>query len=278
MRLAPSVPLLFFGHLRRAAAALAVGAVVAVGGAGCADLVTYAGESRQQGIKHYNDGQYPEAAGAFTSAIKQRPEDYQSYYYLGRTYESMKNYHQAAAQYRTALRVMSNSLAGQDDGAFREKVLDGLAVAIAGGADESLEKVTFARTNGPSTAEDWFVVAKVRRLQRDADSALDAYAKAAAADPKNLAVAREHGLYLLQLNQRTKAAAELRRAYVLNKRLRQPDDAGVNDGLRSIGVVPGPSLGEEGDLAQPLVPRGPLPEVEFGSGKAGGQAASTDGQ
>src|SRR4029078_1110275 len=57
---------------------------VLAAGSGCSstDLVTFADEHRQQGIKLYNSGEYPDAAGAFTSAIKQRPQDYQSYYYL----------------------------------------------------------------------------------------------------------------------------------------------------------------------------------------------------
>ena len=76
-------------------------------------------------------------------------------------------------------------------------------------------------------------------------------------------VAKEHGLFLLELNQRTKAAEELRRAYVLNVRARRPDDPQVNDGLRKLDVVPGPSLGEESDLAKPIIPHGPLPEPQW---------------
>src|SRR5215208_4417508 len=87
-----------------------------VAGSGCSsnDLVTFADEHRQQGIKLYNSGEYPDAAGAFTSAIKQRPQDYQSYYYLGRTYEAMHNYHQAVKEYKTSLLIMANSLAGAE--------------------------------------------------------------------------------------------------------------------------------------------------------------------
>jgi tetratricopeptide (TPR) repeat protein len=247
------------------------GILIAVGG--CADIVTFAGESREQGIKLYNEGNYPEAAGAFTSAIKQRPQDYQSYYYLGRTSEAIKNYHQAVSQYRTALSVMSNSLAGEDDAEFRVKVLEGLAGALAAGNDASLEQAAFAKTNGPSTAEDHFVLAKARWLQHDPDSSLEEYQKAAKIDPKSFVVAKEYGLTLLRLNQRTKAANELRRAYVLNHRARLPDDPQVNDSLRKAGVIPGPSLGEEGDLAQPLVPQGPLPEIDLS--KTSNQASTT---
>jgi tetratricopeptide (TPR) repeat protein len=252
------------GRGRVLAVAGVLGVAAAAGAAGgCADLVTYASESRQEGIKRYNDGQYPEAIGAFAGAIKQRPQDYQSYYYLGRTHEAMKNYHSAVKEYRTALRVMDASLAGRDDGEFRDKVLDGLAAAVAAGNSVELEQAAFAPTGTPSTPEQQFVLAKVRRLQRDVDSALDLYAKAGAADPKNFAIAKEHGLLLLQLNQRSKASQELRRAYVLNARARRRADQQIEDGLRRIDVVPGPSLGEEGDLAKPVIPHGPLPEPQW---------------
>jgi tetratricopeptide (TPR) repeat protein len=250
-------------------------------GTGCSnsDLVTFADEHRQQGIKLYNAGEYPDAAGAFTSAIKQRPQDYQSYYYLGRTYEAMHNYHQAVKEYKTSLLIMANSLAGQEDMAFRNKVLDGLASAVAANNSIDLEARAFSSPAGAKSAEDHFVLAKVRRLQKDADSALDEYAKAATGDPKNLAIAKEHGLYLLQLNQRTRAAGELRRAYVLNRRQRNPDDDEVNAALRKAGVTPGPSLADEGDLAQPLIPTGPLPEVDFskmGNGGSDRQASTNE--
>ena len=242
-------------------------AVVGLAGlaGGCGDVITHAGEARQQGIKLYNGGQYPEAAGSFSNAIKQRPQDYESYYYLGRTYESMKNYHQAVGAYRTSLSVMSNSLKGAEDKAFRQKVVDGLASAIAAGRDVSLEQAAFVKTGGPKSGEDYYILAKAKRINGDVDSALADYAKAGSLDPKSFAVAKEHGLYLAQLNQRSKAANELRRAYALNYRARKPDDEQVNQGLRAVGVIPGPSLADGKDLAQPIVPTGPIPEWNVGA-------------
>lgn len=238
-------------------------ALVAGAAVGCADFVTYAAESRQEGIKRYNDGQYTEAVGAFGSAIKQRPQDYQSYYYLGRTHEAMKSYYSAVKDYRTSLQVMDASLGGREDAEFRNKILDGLAAAVVGGNSNELEQAAFPPGGTPGTPEQQFVLAKVRRLQRDADSALDNYAKAAAGDPKNVVIAKEYGLYLLDLNQRTKAAEELRRAYVLNVRARRTEDPQVSEALRKVDVVPGPSLGEENDLAKPVIPHGPLPEPQW---------------
>jgi len=258
----------FRSFLKRCASAgcgLAVAVGLAATSGGCGDVITYAGESRQQGIKLYNAGQYPEAAGSFSNAIKQRPQDYESYYYLGRTYESMKNYHQAVSQYRTALSVMANSLRGSEDAAFRQKVVDGLASAIAAGRDPTLEQAAFVKTGGPQSAEDHFVLAKARRITGDVDSALAEYRQAATLDPRNFAVAKEHGLYLMQLNQRTKAADELRRAYALNYKACKPEDEQVNQGLRAAGVIPGPSLVDGKDLYQPIIPTGPLPELNVGN-------------
>lgn len=243
-----------------------VAAVSALSG-GCGDVITYAGEARQAGIKLYNEGQYAEAAGSFQSAIKQRPQDYESYYYLGRTHEAMGSYHQAVQAYRTTLTIMSNSLKGPKDEEFRLKALDGLSKAIAAGKDPSLEQAAFAKTNGPSTAEDVWVVAKARRLEGDIDSALVEYAKAASMDPQSQPLAKDYGLFLVSLNQRTAALNELRRAYAINYRKRLPEDPEVTEGLRTLGVVPGPSLADEKDLRKPVIPVGPIPEVKVQVGK-----------
>lgn len=245
---------------------------------GCVtDLLTSpATKARQDGIQLYNNNQYAEAAGAFTNVVKQQPQDYVAHYYLGRTYEAMKNYHQAIKSYRTALTVMANSLAGPEDKEFHNKVLDGLASAIAAGNDISLESMAFVNPQaGAQTAEDHFVLAKIRRLQKDPDSAIEEYNKAATADPKNVAVAKEEGLYLLQLNQRTRAAQELKRAYVLNRRAYKEDEQ-VTEALRKLDIVPGPSLGEEADLAQPIIPEQLVPNQEPApaSGKTSRQVSS----
>ncbi|QOV92186.1 tetratricopeptide repeat protein [Humisphaera borealis] len=240
--------------------------------AGCGEIVTYAGEARQQGIKLYNEGHYAEAAGSFNSAIKQRPQDYESYYYLGRTHEAMGAFHQAVKDYRTTLTMMDNSLKGPTDTEFRLKTLDGLASAISAGKDATLEQAAFVKTSGPATGEDFWVIAKVRKLDGDIDSALVEYAKAAKMDPENQPLAKEFGLYLAKLNQRTLASAELRRAYAINYRKRLADDPQVNEGLRALGIIPGPSLADERDLHQPILPVGPLPEVKVQIGKEAAKA------
>lgn len=239
------------------AVALGVGAL----SVGCGDMLSYSQESRQQGIDQYNQANYPQAAGAFDNAIKQDPRDYHSYYYLGRSYDAMRDYHQSVQAYRTALDVMARSLQGQEDKAFRQKVLDGIAAAAAAGNNRTLERAALQSPDQP-TAEDQYLLAKIYRIHGDVDSAIDAYNQATLMEPSNLQFAKEFGIYLVQLGQTQKAAYQLKRAYVLNRRVSKHDDPEVIAAMRQVGVVPGPSLGDEKDLAQPIVPRGPLPEVD----------------
>ena len=224
-------------------------------------------QSREKGITQYNAGDYADAAGAFNNAVRQDPRDYQSHYYLGRTFEAMGSYQQAIESYRTSLAVMSNSLTGRENQTFRLKVLDGLASAIAKGEDRMAQTASLQQKASP-TAEDEFVLAKVLRIHGDADSAIAAYAQAASLDPKNLPIAREYGLYLDQLHLEAKARPELVHAYQLNDKINRVDDPQINAALRRAEVVPGPALLAEKDLARPAVPLGPLPENVFAKPEA----------
>jgi len=247
-------------------AVVAVGVCVMSAGllGGCIggqDIVTFAGEYRQQGIKLYNEGNFPDATAAFNNAIRQDPRDYQSYYYLGRSYASTRQYHQAVQSYHTALDVMAQSLAGREDTIFRQKVLDGMAAAAAAGNSPELERAAMQDRRQP-TVEDAFVQAKVARIHGDVDSAIEAYTKAALLDPNNVYVAKEFGMYLSEVGQTQRSAPQLKRAYVLNRRAGRVEDPEVVAALRKIGIVPGPGLLEEKDLAKPPVPVGPLPAAE----------------
>ena len=57
-------------------------------------------------------------------------------------------------------------------------------------------------------------------------------------------MAKEAGLYEEGLKQNDRAAITLKKAYADN-----PDDAEVNDALRRLGVVVGPSLRDAGSLS-----------------------------
>ena len=251
------------GRTRFAALGLTAALGLSVLG-GCADMMQTPGQARNKGVQLYNQGKYTEAAGAFGTATRKDPRDYQSYYYLGRSYAQMKQYLQAIGTYRTALDVMKNHLKGREDWETRARVLDGLASAIAESGDPAAEAAQRVRADGvgPVAVEEKFVLAKVLQKQGDVDNAIQMFAAAAFSDQNNFVVAREFGLFLMEIGQAERAAQELKRAWVINHKASRPEDEQVATALRKLDIVPGPSLLEEEDLAQPSIPRGPIPEVD----------------
>ena len=115
-----------------------------------------------------------------------------------------------------------------------------------------------AAHRGNDSPEEWFLLGKIFAFRGDPDSAIDAYNHAMLTDPQNFHIAKEYGLYLVRLGQGKQAETPLRKAYAMN-----PDDAEVGNVLRSIGVIPGPALQDEDALAKPIIPRGPLPELDI---------------
>lgn len=226
--------------------------------AGCADIVTYSKDSRKEGLKLYHEQQYADAAGAFRNAVRQNPLDYQSECYLGQSYVQMGQNEQAIHAFRTSLEVMSKDIIGKNDAAFRQGALNGLADAIAksDARDTEINDVERrAQTN--NSAEEYFILGKIFAYRGDPDSAIDAYNQAMLTDPQNFYIAKEYGLYLEHIGQTQKAEFPLRKAYNVN----QQDDE-VNNALRRIGVVPGPGVLDQSALAKPLIPRGPIPELD----------------
>ena len=204
---------------------------------GCADVVTYANRSREEGKRLYDGKQYTDAAGAFRNAIRQDPRDYESHFYLGVCYDEMKQHQQAFPQYKTSLDVMARYMEGQYDFEFRQMMLDTMAASVAKNDRNDAELNTWEeRAKASNKAEDWFVVAKVYRLRGDADRSIDAYRRAAKWDPESFLIRKELGLYLLEpLNQRKDAEYFLRQAYRINSW-----DSTVNAALERLGVVPLP--------------------------------------
>ena len=226
---------------------------------GCADIITYSKDSRREGLKLYHEQQYADAAGAFRNAVRQNPLDYQSYCYLGQCEEQLGQHEQAIHAFRTSLEVMSKDIEGKHDTEFRQGVLNGLANAIAKCDQRDTETNDVerrAQTN--SSPEEYFILGKIFAYRGDPDSAIDAYNRAMLSDPTNFYIAREYGLYLEHLGQGQKAELPLRKAYGLKQ-----DDEEVNNALRRIGVVPGPGVLDENALAKPLIPRGPIPELDI---------------
>jgi tetratricopeptide (TPR) repeat protein len=177
------------------------------------------------------------------------------------------NYQQAIVAFRSAMETQNVTLEGKNDTATRLKIYDGMAEAI-GKSDESdteVNKVEQAARNsqGPTAAREFFILAKVYRNRKLPDMALDYYERAALNDPRNFDFAKEYGLYCETLQQNAKATQALRSAYAIDS-----TDKEVATALGRLGVVVGPSLKNKEDLEKPLIPRGPLPEVDMAKVKS----------
>jgi tetratricopeptide (TPR) repeat protein len=257
--------------LRRFACSLALCAGLAslASVVGCADSLSFAEDHRREGIKLYNEGRYTEAAGAFNAGVRSNPRDFPSYYWLGQSLERDNEYVRAVQAYRTGLDVMPITQGGKFSSAeWAPKFIDAIAAAVAKSpareADlNSIEAAAFQREK----AQDFFVLARSYAACGDADSAINAYNKAVALAPRDFYYAKTYGLYLEQLAQSAPAETQLRKAYALNAQ-----DAEVNAALRRLGIVPGPSLLSTNDLARPIVPKGPIPELRLGGGSAAAPA------
>jgi Tfp pilus assembly protein PilF len=188
------------------------------------------------------------------------PNDYVDHYYLAKCYSAQGQWQQAIHSYYDAWEVMAIDNFGQLDTKLKYKVIDGLASAIASSdTRDSDTNAAEARARARQSADDYLLMAKIFVDRQDPDSAIDAYDRAAMIDPDNFYIAREYGLYLERLGQNDKAAIPLRRAYAIDN-----SDQQVSDALRRIGIVPGPSIKDEDALAKPLIPKGPIPEVDLG--------------
>jgi tetratricopeptide (TPR) repeat protein len=242
-------------HLRSVIPSLLVLSAVFVS-AGCAEVVASSKHSREEGQKLYAEGNYVDAAGAYRNAVRKDPTDYRAYYGMGQSYDATKSYNQAIQAYQTALDVQKRTAPGREDQAMRVKIIDALAQTMAKGYDRTLQDS--GSPTRPQTAENKYIQAKAFAYLGDADSAIDAYNKAVLLDRKDFAIAKDFGLYLEKIpGMRNDATRQLKRAYQLNQK-----DQEVVAALRRVGVVPGPSLKEQDQLAKPSVPVGPLPEMD----------------
>ncbi len=241
-------------------------------GTGCAELLTYSNQANEKGEKLMLAGQYDDAAGAFANATRQNPQNYRAFYNLGWAYENMGREQQALQAYETALDVMPTTELGKKDVGFREKIVNGLSSLVARSSNKEAE-ITSLRQKADRTGDstNWYVLARTYAELGDADNAFDAYDRALLASRSaDAPVAKNYGLYLVQVNQNKRAEVVLSKAYRLNQQ-----DAEVNAALRKIGVVPGPSLLEPDRLSRPFIPKGPLPELEIQLKDSSDTSAST---
>src|SRR5687767_3423180 len=247
-----------------------IAAALCVGVAGCgasSEMIINGGPSqRAEGIRQYEEGNYADAAGSFRQAIRSDPRDYKSQFYLAQSYENLKQYQQAIQAYKASLDAQPRTLAGKEDKPQRLATIKALAGVIAKSDSNNAETnlVEQAAKNGKQS-QDWLLLANIHRNRGDADSALDAYNRAALADPKDFDVVKEYALYLEQVGQQQRAAQQLKKAYTLNQ-----NDEQVNNALRRMNIVPGPGLKDERALTKPPLPEGPLPEVEWSRFRIGG--------
>jgi tetratricopeptide (TPR) repeat protein len=239
-------------------AALAVGVVAMT--TGCAsDTITRSRDAENRAMGLYNQQQYADAAGAFHNMVRTNPRDYRSYYHLGNCYVQMQQWQQAIQSYRSGLDVMGTTLQGKADTVFRQQILNGLASAIAKSDKGDIELQDLVKTADAGKVEDIFLLAKVYAYKNDPDMAIETYSRAALRDPGNFYIQKEYGLYLERFGQKDRARQPLRNAYAMNS-----SDQEVADALRRVGVVPGPSLKSEDQLAKPVIPQGPIPPIHFG--------------
>lgn len=233
---------------------------------GCAEVITYSNRAVEQGDKLKAEGQTEAAAGAYRSATQQNPRNYTAFFRLGECYQELGREQQALQSFRTALDVMPavdpRSKAPDEVArvATRDKLVDGLANCVAKSSSRDAELAALvAKADASNKPLDHYVVARTSDELGDADAAIDAYDRAVAAtgDSPDRAILKRYGLYLARIGQNAKAEATLRKAYALT-----PEDAEINAALRNLGVVPGPSLLAPGQLHKPVMPKGPLPELE----------------
>ena len=226
---------------------------------GCAELITYSKKSETEGDKLMAAGRVEEAAGAYRNATQQNPAAYESFLKLGQAYEQLGREQQALQSYRAAVDVAPTSTL-KENLEFREKAVNGLAKCIAN-SDSRDAEMTASSEKAARTgkAVDWYVIARTYVAAGDADNAIDAYDRALlASSSQDQPIAKSFGLYLVQVGQTKRAEATLTKAYQL-----KPDDAEVVAALRKIGVVPGPSMLEADKMHSPLMPKGPIPELEL---------------
>jgi tetratricopeptide (TPR) repeat protein len=256
-----------FRSIHRLILGAAIATALIVVSAGCQqEILSTNSQMRTEGIKQLDEGNYADAAGAFRNAIRSDPRDYRSQFYLAQCYEKLKQYQQAIQAYKASLDAQPGTLAGQEDKAQRLATLDALALCISR-CDNRDAEINFLENQAKNSnkSQDYFLLGKIYQDRGDADSALDAYNRAALRDPKDFVLVKQYGLYLEQSGQLQKAQYQLRKAYALN-----PNDEQVNDALRRIGIVPGPGLKDESALVKPAIPQGPLPEADLSKFRFGG--------
>lgn len=200
--------------------------------AGCGNAVSNHAAARREGIDLFNQHRYPDAAGAFSTAVRENPRDTLSFYYLGECYDRTGENHLAIQSYRAALNAMPYTVHNARDKDFRATVIERLGAAIARSTTRETEINELEQRAAQSrSALDYFLLARIHASAGDADSAIDAYNRARLLDGKDFQIARSYGLWLERIGQTNAALPVLEQANQLN-----PQDAQVADALRRASV------------------------------------------
>ena len=201
--------------------------------AGCAEPLTYSHDFKHAGLAQYNRGEYLDAAGSFQAAAKQDPTDYYTQYYLGLSREKSGQFESAVTSFRLCLKLRTQTPAGRQDVAMREKALAQLAPIIARGdfADPEINAIQ-KEAAAEHLSEDYRLLARVYALRGDADSAVSSYKDGFTYSPDDFTLAKEYGFYLLKINQTAEGTRILKKAWQLDSTDRQ-----VASALRELGVT-----------------------------------------
>lgn len=214
----------------RRSAALALLALVFT--TGCKNHVVY----RELGFDAYRAGDWEVAAENFRAAIEKKPDDYRSQYYLGVTLLQQDQPVPAQTALEQALVLRP------EDAAWTARIADSLAESyyqqqryetLYGFLDEQVQ-------THHQQPVDYLRKAKYLALLGDADGQKTALQKAAYFAPAGdaspyLAIAD----FYSAVNDVPNAIQALKYAYYVD-----PDNETVKDGLRGLGVVPGPTIAD----------------------------------
>lgn len=205
---------------------------------GCGNAVTHHAAARREGIDLFNQHRYTDAAGAFSTAVRENPRDTLSFYYLGECYDRTGDNHRAIQSYRASLNAMPVSVHNSRDKDFRATVIERLGAAIARSPTREQEINDLERQAAQNrSAIDFFLLARIHASSGDADSAIDAYNRARLLDSNDFQIARSYGLWLERIGQSNAALPVLEKASQLN-----PQDAQVADAMRRLSAGgPAPS-------------------------------------
>lgn len=177
----------------------------AVGVGGC-ELFTFSNDARRKGLALYEQGNYTDAAGSFSNAVRQRPTDYKSFYYLGQSYEKLDRQQLAIQNYKSARDSQRQTGEGIQDTAFRDKILDALAGAIAKSTDREREiQILRERAAVARNGEDLITLARVFKAAGDPDSAIGTYRQAVDKYPREQIYFLEYGNYLASVGLKERA-------------------------------------------------------------------------